>query len=360
MRPATAGSIAFVTALVLWLLASARSDPATPVAAASRSGDAPRRVRAIVAVPEGEGEAEEETDEEATDETGEPAGPEADEPEPPRRVIRIVDGRGDPLPGVAVGAGREFTRSTDEAGETSFQALGDSTCVTIFDGAATRQVVLVDPITEVVVASMPALQLSVVDARSGVPLDPVRFRLRRGEGDGAVLWTGRDVPTVAVAEDGAASFKVAIDAPTGYGGYRTNAWRGRLALRARTARLVVPSFEATSRAFRAVDRERAPLRGATAVRAWADARGPLSHWSVELTFEGEPSSADGLLRVDGLPRMPFTRFSLGLRWRGEGVNDSLSGEGRSIDPCGEPTDEPIVVVLNNGGSYRGPAGGMSG
>ena len=68
---------------------------------------------------------------------------------------------------------------------------------------------------------------------------------------------------------------------------------------------------------------------------------------------------DGLLRVEGLPRIPFTRLDLTFRWKPDG-GGWLGGRAAAVDPCAEPPAEPIAVVFSHGGSYRGPAGSVPG
>jgi hypothetical protein len=338
--------------------------PGTSAPAASAAGDARPRARRVAPPAEVE-EAEPEDEEEDAEQPDAP-----DPPEPPRRVLRIVDGDGDPVLGVDVWQAVEdgelvapqAQRTTGADGEASFVADGESNRVAFFDGEVTRKVELRDPVTEAVVRDQPMLLVSAVDARSGNALDPVRFRFRRGWGDEREAWTGGKRPLLAVSSDGSASCSVEIDAPAGYGGYRANAWSGEVALRARTARLVVPLFEATERTFRAVDRAGAPLRSAIATSATADAKVP-GRWGIpqEVTFESAPSAADGLVRVTGLPRIPFTRVAVWLSWSADGESEeSLGGTAAAFDPCAEPPEEPEVVVLGRGGSYRGPSGSVSG
>jgi len=354
MRRAAAAVVLAVLVVVACLatLGSSFGDgggPGTSESVASPLGDV--RPRARRAVPPEEAEEADEDDGETADEE---APDDPDPPEPPRRVLRIVDGDGDRVLGVDVWQAVEDgeaaeprpQRTTGADGEASFVADGEANRVAFFDGDVTRTLELRDAVTEAVVRNLPTLLVSAVDARSGIALDPVRLRFARGWRDGREAWTGGKRPVLAVSSDGSASCSVEIDAPAGYGGYRTNAWSGELALRAKTARLVVPLFEATWRTLRVTDRDGTPLRGATLLEGI-------------VTSRAEPSSADGILRVEGLPRIPFTRVGLSVRWEAEG-RGSLQGGAALFDLCAEPPEEPIVVVLGHGGSYRGPSGEVPG
>jgi hypothetical protein len=369
MRSATVAlALAALLALACGLtLAAAPGDggaAGTTAPAASPRGDA-RAVARRVAAPDAP---EDEEADEAESVEAEAEAP--DPPEPPRRTLRIVDGDGDPILGVdvwlAVEDGQNVVpqpqQTTDLEGEASFVAVGEANRVAFHDGEVTRTVELRDPTTEVVVRNLPTLLVSAVDARSGNALDPVRFRFRRGWRDAREAWTGGTRPALAVSSGGTASCAVEIDMPAGYGGYRTGGWRGEVALRARTARLVVPLFEAAERTFRAVDRTGVPLRSAIAASAEADAKDPR-RLSIpqEVTFVSAPSGADGLVRLTGLPRIPFTRIAVRLSLPSEDESEaSLGGTAAPFDPCADPPEEPEVVVLGRGGSYRGPCGGVVG
>lgn len=368
MRPSTASlALAALLLLACGLTLAAASGggggTGTPAPSASPAGDARPRARRVAPpeeTEEGEDEDVEESADAATSDDPEP-------PEPPRRALRIVDGDGDPVGGVSTSAVTEDSKPTDPPcgcttgadGEASFLADGDVNRVAFFDGAAEQKLELREPMTEVVVRDLPTLLVSAVDARSGNSLDPVRFRVRCSCGGEREVWTGGKRPALAVSSSGTVSCTVAVDAPAGYGGYGATSWSGELALRAKTARLVVPLFEATSRTLRAVDREGAPLPGVTVARASADAHGPLERWTTTVTFRAETSAADGLLLVEGMPRIPFTRIELSVG-RADGDATSSSGMAAPFDPCADAPEQPIVVVLNGGGRYRGPSGEVPG
>ena len=337
-----------------------RFSQATAARAPSRRGDAPRRMRPVETEDEQEAE-EEPATEETVDE--EPAGDAVvvePEPQAPQRVIRIVDGDGVPIPGVSIGWSLGCWEQTDGRGEMSYDAAATKETPHFFDGAAQRDVSPGEDRTEVVVSGLPRLDVSMVDARTGVPIGPVRLTLRRGFQDsGTEGWSSTTRWPLGVGEWGHAAFEVWVDPPPGRGGYRCLAWDGRVSQRAPTLRFAVPLFDTTSRTLEVRMPDGSPAVGAVVAGAVVQHSGSTGWWdsSRDVTLRAQPSGADGRIRIEDLPRIPFAHLAIHVAGskRAGSRRPALAAVVGDIDPCTAPPAEPLVVILGPGVGHPGPS-----
>lgn len=374
-------ALAGLAAGALWFLVALDgrgvpgSRPETVLAGASGRGDVVPRRRAVpVAAEEPDGEAARPEDVECERDAGADAEDEedsdedvvADEPpvSPPLedpRTVRIVDADGRPIPGAWLDVDdRSWARTrwvrTDEFGEARFDAADLAGPVTFFDGERRRAVDLTGQVTEARAAAVPRLVVSAVDATTGIPLGPLKYELVRSD-QRLSGWTSTAGPAVGDNERGEARICIRIEHPAGRGGFDEIVWDGALAPRARRALLVVPLFETTERTFRLVLPDGRPAVGAAVTGAHAVAAQATRAWHAELTWNAEPADAEGIVRVTGLPRIPFSRIDVSFSWRGEtgGRVRRLMRTVNEIDPFAPSPDVPIVAVLDVSGKYRDPS-----
>lgn len=148
--------------------------------------------------------------------------------------------------------------------------------------------------------------VDVIDASTGERMPSIAATVER-EGDGWVL--GPDPSPDAgghfSSSSDAARAEVTVDAPPGFGALDPFVWEGSVATRATSARLVVPIYPGGEHLFRLVDEDGEPVAGAALQRV--SVRLPSPSEEVCVTFRGEPSDAEGLLRVRDVPRIPFFR-----------------------------------------------------
>jgi len=262
----------------------------------------------------------------------------------PDRLLRLLDDAGAPVEGVGVyGAahgGKLSSRGglhssvSDARGEVCVPCDGERTVVDVLDRDGAREIELVELVTTVTVATPRMLDVGVVDGSTGVPLAGSTLGVQRmGE------WSS--------ARGGAVAFDtiegLRVLPPAGYGCFASCTWDGPVAPRARRLRLSVAVYPGTTWTFRALDPDGTPVAGAAATSVELD--------SSSVTFVGETSAADGIVRVRDIPRIPYLR-TLRVSLRGGGTCGSATNA-RFADG---PPDGPVDFVLNGGGWYRGPPG----
>jgi hypothetical protein len=117
-------------------------------------------------------------------------------------------------------------------------------------------------------------------------------------------------------------------------------------------------FEATERTLRVRRPDGHPAVGATVSAACvAEGQTHCDRDAAAVTWSAEPSSAAGLVRVLGLPRIPFTRLRIDVSWTHErdGVEEWLTGVARGIDLSAAQSPDPIDVVLAAPVEEHGPS-----
>lgn len=321
-------------------------------------------------------EVTEETDDEATDDDDATDDAAAEAPvavEPPpdpepiadrgplvRHVLRLVDADGNAAPGMRVSWGSTCPGRavlTDAAGETDFRfAADDELQVRVEDRLGAQSVAVRGETTTAIVIPNPTVEVAVVDGATGAALSVVPSSVVGRDG----TWIDRESAAPGLFRLGGTSsepsVEVVFDPPAGYGALAVNVWSGPVAMRARRARLSVPAYPAERWTFRAVDSssaDRKPIAGASPTRV------ELSRGmdGLNVTWRCDASGDDGIVRVDGVPRIPFaTSMKLGFAAGGD-LDRRCGAVSFSLDA---PPAQPIDVVLNGGGWYRGPAGSVSG
>ena len=271
-----------------------------------------------------------------------------------KRVLRLLATGGDPVSGVWVRTG-EHSAFTDAKGEASFAVGMEPVKVSIFDGEKDRDVELKEPVTEVRIERVPTLAVGIVDGSTGAPLSGATWRastfswIERSEEDTSPL-------RLALDRKGNANACVRVAPPDGFGAIDPYKWEGQVAMRTRTVRLLVPVFPAREILFRTVDADGRPVDGAEI--EWADTRLAREENPSDLTFRATPSDETGLLRVEGLPRIPFANLRIHLT---RACADDASYElGATVEDI--RLDEPgsaqavKVVLVRQEKEFRGMSG----
>ena len=267
------------------------------------------------------------------------------------RVLRIVDQDKAPVADVKVAlpdaAPLGEKPMTDADGRVAFGSdVGD---VAWFDGLLPRRTALKDGVTEVVAENFPLVEVDVVDATTGAPVEdrPVEFVDSRG---GVRKSVSGPKGALRVARDdwGTANVRVRVDAPRGLATVGDECCV-QIEVPARRARLAVLLWPETKRTFRltcgALPVSGATLRGAQVFHdlTASDAR-----------FAAEPSDEHGLVTIGGMPRIPFGQAAL---WFSAPVRDV---ERRTpdvvVDLDAKAGDTPIDVGLSSVDSDWRPPG----
>jgi hypothetical protein len=291
-------------------------------------------------------------------------------PEAPRCVLRIVDSEGRRLEGVRV----EWVRArgsdedtTDANGEVSraVPVGGATPRAEVFDGWEQREVVLVDPVTTLVVAHLPELELIVVDGSTGRALEAPEVEMETWTNAAKHTWKfapGDGVHRrLSVASDREIDVNVSVRAPAGFGAVRRIDWEGKVAVQAEKARVVVPVFPAETWTLRLRDAEGRPAAGVSAGSAsLAAVYGAESTrgWGAEFDPPKALSSADGILVLPGIPRIPVNAASLDVRRYPDRENGVVGLRGTLRIPLLDVAAprEPVEIELrrwNGGSSYQG-------
>lgn len=307
------------------------------VAPAERTAEGSRRVRAA-----------EETVAPVTalEEQVEPAAEKTE----PKHMLRLVDGRGEPVSGVWVKGSRD-SHFTDARGETELTIGDEPESAHFFDGEKARVIELEEPVTEVRLDGVRTLEVGVVDGATGEIVPGVRWRTWRRE-----EWSSANSPAPALPLDRRfeADVRVVVEPPEGYGALDPFEWEGEVAARATSVRVAIPVWPARELLLRLVDTEGFPVEGAK-VR-WAHVHLGQTN-PTDVTFAEEPSGADGLLRVGRLPRIPFAKADVHVARTESGSHWELGATVEGIvldDPSsGTPLD---LVLRRQQTSFRGSQG----
>jgi hypothetical protein len=260
-----------------------------------------------------------------------------------QRVLRILDSAGTPVSSVHV-TGPGGPRLTDQRGEVAFPAGDTATTVRFFDRDAERVVELRDPVTAVTLDRLPLLFVDAVDGTTGAPLPLARVRIPSG-GEGRVVSNDRGVP-LAILANGHAVIFARVEPPPGYGALANYGFTGPVASRVSRARWTIPLFPARDLVFVATDAQGRPVEGARVVEATTSL--PESKHPCDVTFAGEPAGKDGLVRMTGVPRLPFARLDVRIAKAVEdetGTEWSGSKVGIRLDEVEGTTPQSVVMTL---------------
>ncbi len=275
----------------------------------------------------------------------EPPPAETAEAPPPadagQRVLHVSDPSGSPISGVHV-TGPGGPRLTDAQGEAAFTAGDGPPAVRFFDGDAERTVELRDPVTRVTIGRFPVLVVDAVDGSTGAPLALPRVRIPSGNGE-RVVTSEQGLP-LALLSNGRAVVIARVDPPPGFGGLVSYTFTGPVAAKAATARWTLPLFPARELLFAAVDAEGHALEGVRVVEATTPL--PGSRYPDDVAFTSAPSGPDGIVRMTGVPRLPFARLHVRLaRPIEDETRTEMSGNVEGIRLDGADATQPQTVVL---------------
>ena len=188
------------------------------------------------------------------------------------------------------------------------------------------------------------LAIEVIDGATGARIDA---RIRAPGSDGTES-AETSLPTDA---DGNAKASVSVVPPAGYGALDPYVWKGKVAVQARQIRVLVPVWPERPITLRVVDDAGRPVVGARADHLKTDLSGNGNRLGV--THGDDRSGDDGILRLTGVPAIPFTKLRFDVARRTERDGDEELGATVEEIRLGEPAPPtPIQIVLMRRPAFR--------